>query len=167
MRVLAVLVAIVALSVLPLVTTTCAVLCSLDGRDIAIAPLVRGDLSELLASATFWRAFPYLGHVETLLAFGPAACMAFVAAFLFAAARRWPHVPNAVLALLALVSGGVPYAVGAIALRDNTVPEVTGRWLMWMLGGPLYAALLSLGVLARGVLSRRAHAAAPVAAHAA
>jgi hypothetical protein len=49
-----------------------------------------------------------------------------------------------------LLSGAVPYGVGAIALADNQVADRTGPWLLWMLLGPMYAALLSLGWSVRG-----------------
>src|SRR5688572_13607853 len=147
MRALAVAVALLAVFVAALACTALTVLSSLDGSGLALEPLVRGDLRELFVSRVFWTAFPSWPHASLLLAFGPAVVVATLAALLGAAARRWPRCPGTVLAAGALLGGAVPYTVGAIALRDNTVSGVAGPWLVWMLVGPLYAAALSLGVV--------------------
>jgi len=66
-----------------------------------------------------------------------------------------------------LAIGALPYAIGAIALRDNTVAREAGPWLLWMLAGPLYAALLALACLVAPCLGRlRSGGRAPVPGHA-
>lgn len=150
MKVLAGLVAVASVLVVLLATTAITLLSYLDsGMDIAIEPLLRGDLAPLFTSPAFWGDFPTCHHTAHLLVFGPAVTIATIGAFLLAAQRawRWPAAP---VALCALFSGVVPYAVGAIALRGNTVPEITGPWLVWMLTGPMYAALLGLAFLLGG-----------------
>ena len=151
MKVLAALVAVASIVVVLLAVTAIGLLSILDsGMDIAIDPLVRGDLTPLFTSRVFlWEfpAWPY--RVAPLLVFGPAVTMAAVGALLLAAQRRW-HWPAGLVALLALLAGVVPYAVGTVALHDNTVPQAAGAWLVWMLAGPMYAALLGLAFLIGG-----------------
>ncbi|MBZ0150964.1 MAG: hypothetical protein K8J09_05475 [Planctomycetes bacterium] len=131
-------------------------LSSLGDVDFAIEPLVRGDLRPLFASATFAAAMPSLCHLSLLFAFGPAALMVTIAAVLLAVARRWPGLPSAWLAAIMLFAGALPYAFGALMLRDNVVAEATGPWVVCMLVGPLYAVLLSWAFLLRGLwLDRR------------
>jgi hypothetical protein len=167
MRAVTVAVALLAVFVAALACTALTVLSALDGADVALEPLVRGELRQLFASSTFWNVFPSWPHASLLLAFGPAVVVATLAALLGAAARRWPRCPAAVLAAGALLGGTIPYAVGAITLRGNTAPGVAGPWLVWMVVGPLYAASLSLGIVLRGAWARRAPRAVPAVAPAA
>lgn len=121
-----------------------------SGMDIALDPLMRGDLTPVFTSGVFWSDFPsWPYHAAHFLAFGPAATMAMVGALLLAAQRRW-RWPAAFVALLMLLGGSIPFAVGRIMLHGNTVPEATGAWLLWMLAGPCYAAVLALLVLGVG-----------------
>ncbi|MBL9077961.1 MAG: hypothetical protein JNL08_10685 [Planctomycetes bacterium] len=116
--------------------------------DVDLDALVRGELGTLFASQAYWQAFPNWTVDGNLVAFGPAAQLAMLAAFVVAASRRWPRVPPAAWAGLLLLGGALPYAVGAIALHGNTAPADCGRWLSWMLVGPCYAAFAALGFLA-------------------
>lgn len=148
MKLLHGLLGIAAIVVLSFALTAVAVLSRLDGRtDFAVEPLVRGDLGGLFASRTVWRAFPALPDAAGLLAFGPAATVLLLSAVVLAAARRWRHVPTFVWPAVALAIGVVPYAIGAVALRGNALPQATGGWLVWMLLGPAYAAVASLLLL--------------------
>lgn len=150
MKVLPGLVAFTSAAILLAVATADRVLSALDGPlDFALEPLVQGDLRGLFGSRTFWSAFPASPQFDNLLAVGPLLTVLVLAAAVVAAARRLPRVRPERWAAPMLACGAVPYAVGAIALRDNTVPEHTGPWLAWMLLGPAYAALLALGLLAR------------------
>lgn len=106
-------------------------------RAVAVATALR----------VFWLAFPSVPHATLTLAFGPAVVTATIAVLLRAAARRWPGCPAGVLAAGALLGGSVPSVIGAVALRGITVPGVAGPWLVWRVVGPLYAALLSLGIV--------------------
>jgi hypothetical protein len=155
MRLLAALVALLAATVVSSVVTACGLLSRLADVDFPIAPLVRGDLRPVFASHAFWAAFPGGAHPELLLRFGPAACVLLLAIGLRAAASRYPSLPAPVWALAMLAAGVVPYTIGAVALRDNTVEAATGQWLLWQLLGPLYAALLALVGLARWCWPRR------------
>lgn len=141
---LEVLVAAVATGVILLASTAMAVLSALADSDIAIEPLVVGDLRQLFASHAFWAAFPQLPHLELLWRPGPLLTTGLAAV---AAGRALRRRSSAVTAAAVLACGVLPYAVGAVALRGNTVPDATGPWLLWMLLGPLAAAVLALASL--------------------
>ncbi|MEZ5967138.1 MAG: hypothetical protein R3F56_25105 [Planctomycetota bacterium] len=129
--------------------TTIAVLSELGDGDIAVEPLMVGDLRQLLGSNTFWRAFPTVCRPESLLEIGPLVVVVGLGTVLYALQCRQRPLTRTVSGAMAitLALGLVPYAIGALALRGNTRPELVGRWLAWMSNGPLYSALLALAVL--------------------
>lgn len=125
-----VLVAAVAVGLAQIALTALALLSSLDRADFAIEPLVRGELTGMRRSRTFAAALATLPHVQACGAYGPAVLMA------------------------ALGSGALPDTIGALQLRTNTIEAATGPWLVWMVVGPLYAALLALGSQAHPLVAR-------------
>lgn len=165
MRVLACLVGAASVLVVVLVLNMISVLSSLEGQPLDIALLMRGDLSELLAYGPIW-TLPGWPMLEQVVAWGPLSVVAVFGALLVHLARKHRSLPSTWLAVLALGSGLVPYTVGALVLHDNVVAEHTGPWLVWMLHGPAYAALLALAFLARGrpVTAERHAIAAPESA---
>lgn len=154
------LVAIACAVVALLAATAMALLTRLADGDIAIEPLIVGDLTQLFASTAFWRAFPSLPPLAIAMAWGPALV---VVAAAFVVARATPRATTAMRAARALALGALPYAIGALALRGNAEPADAGPWLVWMLAGPLYAALIGLLVVMRAALPRREAPAAAVA----
>ena len=163
MKWLAWFVAGVSVTVILLACTAVSVLSALDGVGVAVEPLMVGDLGQLLQSHTFWAAFPAFANSMSWFAPGPLVLVLGMSSVLLAVWLRWARLKAPVLALLVLLSGIAPYAVGAIALAGNTVAEAAGPWLAWMLLGPLYAALMALLWLAVGMLAtRRADASAVV-----
>jgi len=154
MRCLAILIAIAAALVFSLAFNMIAVLSMLGSAPIALDPLVHGDLSELFVYGPVW-ALPRWSFADQMVAFGPMAVMAAVGALLLVAARRWRQVSSTWFALLALLAGAIPFAVGAIALSNNTSHPDTGPWLVWMLVGPAYAAVITVGFLIRGAWQGR------------
>jgi len=153
-------VAIACAVVASLAANAIAVLTRLADSDVAIAPLVVGDLTQLFASTSFWRPFPSLPPLAVALAWGP---LLVVAAAALVVARATPRAAAATRAAQVLAVGALPFAVGLIALRGNTDPAAAGPWLAWMLAGPLYAALGGLAAVLRAALPRRDAAAAVVA----
>ena len=150
MKLLTGLVAALALANLLAVLTAIEVLSNLGGPvDFALEPLVQGDLRGLFASRTFWNAFPALPHPASLIAVGPMVTVLVWLAGVVGCARRLPHIRPALWAAAMLAGGCVPYAVGAVGLGGNTVPEHAGPWLVWMLHGPAYAAVAALLLLRR------------------
>lgn len=122
-------------------------LTSFAGGDVEVDPLVRGDLAQLFASATFRASFPSFGGLAEWFAAGPMALVFAGAVAIALAWRRCRAAPSSLPFALLLV-GAVPYAIGAFALRDNAVPEDAGPWLLWMIVGPGWAAIAALVALA-------------------
>jgi hypothetical protein len=120
--------------------------------DVPLEPLARGDLRVLLAAPSFLERFPSVPNPRSCLAPSCGLLVLAMCGALLLVSRRWRRCPAAALALL---SGAVPYAIGALALADNVVPSEAGRWLVWMVHGPLYAAVASLVFAARELLLGR------------
>lgn len=154
MRILALVTTFVAVAIVLVATTACSYLSVLEVADFDITPLIQGDLRPLFTSPRFWSEFPCLWRWNTLVAVGPAFAVAIAFVGVLAIGRRL-RLRHEVRAAMALLTGVFPYAIGAFALRYNTVAADTGPWLVWMLIGPLYAAVLALTCLAVAGLPRR------------
>lgn len=151
MRCLAAFVGIASVLVIGLVLNMIAVLSALDSQSLDVALLMRGDLSQLVTYPAVWQV-PDWPHAAQLVEVGPLVLMIAIGVILCRAMRKMPKVSSTWFAFTALVLGAVPYAVGAIALRDNTSASETGPWLVWMLHGPAYAAIVAVAFLVRGML---------------
>lgn len=135
-------VATVALGIALVVTTSIAVLSALDSAtDFPIEPLIHGDLRPLLASGAFARAFPSLPFAASLWSLGPAVILGVFAGLLVEIGHRTLALPAPAMAAAMLLAGAIPFAIGALALHDNSDPHAAGQWLLWMLAGPGYAAV--------------------------
>lgn len=166
MRVLEFVTAFLAVAIVFVACTACSYLSVLDVVDFEIEPLIRGDLRPLFTSAQFWQAFPCLWRWSDVAALGPGLVVGVAWLGVFALGRRL-RLRRDAWATVSLAVGVLPYAIGALALRDNTVAQDTGAWLVWMLVGPLYAALLALACLVASWWPRaRAIEPAPAAGHA-
>lgn len=166
MRALAFVTAFVAVAIVLVASTTCSFLSVLDDADFDVEPVIRGDLRPLFTSPRWWLAFPCLRHWSDVAAPGPALVVGTAWLGLVVVGRRW-SLRHETLAALSLAIGALPYAIGAVALRDNVVAQETGAWLVWMLAGPLWAAVLALGCLVAPGLGRmRSTGRAPVPGHA-
>jgi hypothetical protein len=156
MKLLALLVTLLAAGVLLAGNTAACLLSVLDVHcDVDVTSLMVGELRPLFRSDAFAAAFPHLEVGEQLVAVGPLLMMFGVGIGLVLVRRRW-RVPAAAMGMAALFAGALPYAVGALALRGNTVPEATGPWLVWMLLGPMYGAVLAVLFAAHSLFARKA-----------
>ena len=123
--------------------TAVAGLCSCSSEDLLVlerAGAVQGHLAPLFASSFVWSRYPAAPNHLTALA-DQRALLTTIPLLLIALyfARIRGRRPFPLLIVICLAVALVPYAVGMIALHDNTLLERTGPWLAVMLLGPLYA----------------------------
>ena len=131
----------------------CFVLCSLISTgvslllnlqspgDVNLDKIMQGHLLHVLGTGTFWSLYPSLPPLQSMV--HSVAC--FLTVPLLAGAyyllRHRRRCEFSTVALVSLLVGAVPYAVGRLALCQGLEPESVGPWVATMLLGLLYAGL--------------------------
>ena len=107
--------------------------------DELLDELLRGHVHHLFLTSATWRRYP--SDPRRLLRLDPTAALLVLplVACAFYFVRIKMRRPLYLVGVASLLTAVLPYAVGLLALRGNTVAERCGSWVETMLLGVLYA----------------------------
>lgn len=154
MKFLSAIVLAVSLFVALTVVSAVTVLSSMDGTeyDIHMEDLTAGRLGPMFMGPTLWANYPLftptrLMYTTVVGNFANPYSFVLVNGLFFATVylMRWKgRMPWALVSVVTLGLGIIPYVQGRIVLHDGTAPpEVCGPWVATMLLGVLYASVLA------------------------
>ena len=150
MRLGTVTILIVAIAIGSITITAISLLVNLTNDDMVPPHLTHENLAagkahHLFLASEMWQRYPalpkpFLAFVDLrwgvlmLLIGGGAMCLG----------RRIYQWSYSLVGLTCLLSGAIPYTVGAFTLADNTAPDAAGPWLACMLLSVLYGSLICI-----------------------
>ncbi len=126
------------------VTMICGFLGELSSKQFG--QLLSGELYVIIFSDTFWTRClqPDLPRPSWFLDWMAAGLVFPLMVAVWLGVRRRLKHPCVAMGAVCLLLGIVPYAVGAVMVRDTSSPSEVGPWLALMLIGPLYACSASV-----------------------
>jgi hypothetical protein len=150
MRALAWISVLVGLLLMAAAITAAGLMATLDGYPDLIDQVLRGEIAQLCLLPCFWQAMPWailnphLWHPYLYLtAFMP---MAVIVAGVLWAWRRRGAVHLAPAGLLCLLGAALPWATGAFMLARIERPTEAGPWILVMLGGVFWGAIVCVAL---------------------